>query len=109
MTSRRAARNAILAGMDGVEIHAGNGYLLDQFINSASNQRSDRYGGSIENRARLLLEVVEAVTAEVGAERVAVRLTPMGRFMEWAMTPRNKPLATSHPSLITGISLTCTW
>jgi N-ethylmaleimide reductase len=78
---RRAARNALLAGMDGVEIHAGNGYLLDQFINSASNQRSDRYGGSIENRARLLLEVVQAVTAEIGAERVAVRLTPMGRFM----------------------------
>lgn len=78
---RKAARNARLAGMDGVEIHAGNGYLLDQFINSASNQRNDRYGGSIENRARLLLEVVQAVTEEVGAERVAVRLTPMGRFM----------------------------
>lgn len=78
---RKAARNALLAGMDGVEIHAGNGYLLDQFINSASNQRNDRYGGSIENRARLLLEVVQAVTEEVGAERVAVRLTPMGRFM----------------------------
>lgn len=78
---RQAARNAMLAGMDGVEIHAGNGYLLDQFINSASNQRSDGYGGSLENRARLLLEVVAAVTDEVGAERVAVRLTPMGRFM----------------------------
>jgi len=78
---RKAARNALLAGMDGVEIHAGNGYLLDQFINSASNQRNDRYGGSIENRARLLLDVVQAVTEEVGAERVAVRLTPMGRFM----------------------------
>lgn len=78
---RKAARNALLAGMDGVEIHAGNGYLLDQFINSDSNQRSDRYGGSIENRARLLLEVVQAVTEEIGAERVAVRLTPMGRFM----------------------------
>lgn len=78
---RQAARNAIDAGMDGVEIHAGNGYLLDQFINSESNHRSDAYGGSIENRARLLLEVVDAVTAEIGAERVAVRLTPMGRFM----------------------------
>jgi N-ethylmaleimide reductase len=78
---RRAARNALLAGMDGVEIHAGNGYLLDQFINSASNQRTDNYGGSIENRARFLLEVVEAVTAEIGADRVSVRLTPMGRFM----------------------------
>ncbi|MBB3102218.1 alkene reductase [Azomonas macrocytogenes] len=78
---RRAARNALSAGMDGVEIHAGNGYLLDQFINSNSNQRNDRYGGNIANRARLLLEVVEAVTSEIGADRVAVRLTPMGRFM----------------------------
>ncbi|MFL7960857.1 MULTISPECIES: alkene reductase [unclassified Pseudomonas] len=78
---RRAARNALDAGMDGVEIHAGNGYLLDQFINSNSNQREDAYGGSLENRARLLLEVVAAVVDEVGAERVGVRLTPMGRFM----------------------------
>ncbi|CAG2157587.1 N-ethylmaleimide reductase [Cupriavidus yeoncheonensis] len=78
---RQAARNAIDAGMDGVEIHAGNGYLLDQFINSESNQRTDAYGGSSENRVRFLLEVVQAVTAEVGAERVGVRLTPMGRFM----------------------------
>ncbi|CAN7676092.1 N-ethylmaleimide reductase [compost metagenome] len=78
---RRSARNAIRAGMDGVEIHAGNGYLLDQFINSNSNARTDAYGGSIENRSRLLLEVVDAVIAEIGASRVAVRLTPMGRFM----------------------------
>jgi N-ethylmaleimide reductase len=78
---RRAARNALNAGMDGVEIHAGNGYLLDQFINSNSNQREDAYGGSLENRARLLLEVVAAVVDEVGAEHVGVRLTPMGRFM----------------------------
>jgi N-ethylmaleimide reductase len=78
---RLAARNAMRAGMDGVEIHAGNGYLLDQFIDSNSNHRQDIYGGSVENRARLLLEVVDAVTDEVGAERVAVRLTPMGRFM----------------------------
>ncbi|CAL8475642.1 alkene reductase [Caballeronia sp. S22] len=78
---RRAARNAMLAGMDGVEIHAGNGYLLDQFINSASNHREDAYGGSIESRARLLLEVVDAVCDEVGGQNVSVRLTPMGRFM----------------------------
>jgi N-ethylmaleimide reductase len=77
----QAARNAITAGMDGVEIHAGNGYLLDQFINSASNRRTDRYGGSIENRVRLLLDVVDGVAQAVGAERVGVRLTPMGRFM----------------------------
>ena len=78
---RVAARNALLAGMDGVEIHAGNGYLLDQFINSASNHRTDEYGGSLEKRARLVLEVTRAVVEEVGAHRVAVRLTPMGRFM----------------------------
>jgi len=78
---RKAARNAISAGMDGVEIHAGNGYLLDQFINSESNHRTDAYGGSIENRTRFLLEVVAAVADEIGAARVGVRLTPMGRFM----------------------------
>lgn len=76
-----AAQNAMLAGMDGVEIHAGNGYLLDQFINSNSNKRTDRYGGSIENRARLLLEVTDAVAEAVGSHRVGVRLTPMGRFL----------------------------
>ncbi|MBB2931396.1 alkene reductase [Paraburkholderia silvatlantica] len=78
---RVAARHAMQAGMDGVEIHAGNGYLIDQFINSESNRRTDAYGGSIENRARLLFEVVDAVSAEVGAVNVGVRLTPMGRFM----------------------------
>jgi N-ethylmaleimide reductase len=78
---RLAARNAMAAGMDGVEIHAGNGYLLDQFINSNSNHRTDAYGGSVENRTRLLFEVVEAVSDEVGAINVGVRLTPMGRFM----------------------------
>jgi N-ethylmaleimide reductase len=78
---RLAARNAMAAGMDGVEIHAGNGYLLDQFINSNSNHRTDTYGGSVENRTRLLFEVVEAVSDEVGAINVGVRLTPMGRFM----------------------------
>jgi N-ethylmaleimide reductase len=67
--------------MDGVEIHAANGYLIDQFINSASNLRTDDYGGSIENRVRLLLEVVDAVVAAVGASASRVRLTPMGRFM----------------------------
>lgn len=78
---RVAARHAMQAGMDGVEIHAGNGYLIDQFINSNSNRRTDAYGGSIENRTRLFFEVVDAVSAEVGAVNVGVRLTPMGRFM----------------------------
>lgn len=75
----QAARNAISAGLDGVEIHAANGYLLDQFLNSSSNRRKDRYGGSVENRSRLLLAVVEAVCAAVGSERVGLRLSPMGK------------------------------
>lgn len=74
---RRAARNAIAAGFDGVEVHGANGYLLDQFLRSGSNQRSDAYGGSIENRARLLLEVMQAVCEEAGAQRTGLRLSPV--------------------------------
>ncbi|HSF49115.1 MAG TPA: alkene reductase, partial [Burkholderiales bacterium] len=76
----RGAKNALEAGFDGVEIHAANGYLLDQFINSSTNERTDPYGGSIENRARLLLEVVEAVSEVWGPDRVGVRLSPLGAF-----------------------------
>lgn len=72
----KAARNAREAGFDGVEVHGANGYLLDQFLHNGSNQRTDAYGGSIENRARFLLKVVDAVAAEVGANRVGVRLAP---------------------------------
>ena len=74
---RRAARNAIGAGFDGVEVHAANGYLLDQFLKSGSNHRKDDYGGSIENRARFLLEVMREVVEEVGADRVGIRLSPV--------------------------------
>lgn len=74
---RKAARAAIEAGFDGVEIHAANGYLLDQFLRSGSNKRTDSYGGSIENRARFLFEVVAAITAEIGAGRTAIRLSPV--------------------------------
>jgi N-ethylmaleimide reductase len=74
----RAAINAQDAGFDGVEIHSANGYLLDQFLESSTNQRTDLYGGSIENRARLLLEVVEAVVPIWGPDRVGVRLSPLG-------------------------------
>ncbi len=74
------ARHARNAGVDGVEIHGANGYLLDQFINSGTNHRTDSYGGSVENRARLLLEVVEAVCEVWGADRVGVRLSPRGTF-----------------------------
>jgi N-ethylmaleimide reductase len=77
-TFRQAAENAMEAGFDGVEIHGANGYLLEQFLQSRSNQRTDRYGGSIENRARLLLEVTQAAIAVFGASRVGVRLSPYG-------------------------------
>jgi N-ethylmaleimide reductase len=73
-----AARNAVeTAGFDGVEIHGANGYLLDQFLKSGSNQRGDDYGGSIENRARLLLEVVRAITSAIGGGRTGIRLSPV--------------------------------
>jgi N-ethylmaleimide reductase len=75
---RQAAVNAKAAGFDGVEIHGANGYLLEQFLQSHTNLRSDRYGGSIENRARLLLEITQAAIGIWGADRVGVRLSPYG-------------------------------
>jgi N-ethylmaleimide reductase len=77
---RRAARNAIDAGFDGVEIHAANTYLIEQFLRDSVNDRSGPYGGSIANRARLLLEVVAAITGEIGAGRTGIRLSPMTTF-----------------------------
>lgn len=77
---RRAAENAKAAGADGVEVHGANGYLLDQFLQDRTNHRTDQYGGSIENRGRLLLEVVDAVISVWGADRVGVRLSPWGVF-----------------------------
>ncbi|GAA6618646.1 alkene reductase [Scytonema sp. NUACC26] len=77
---RKGAENALAAGFDGVEIHGANGYLLDQFLRDGTNQRTDRYGGSVENRARLLLEVTEAVVDVWGSKRVGVRLSPSGTF-----------------------------
>lgn len=74
---RKAALAAIEAGFDGVEIHAANGYLIDQFLKTGSNQRTDAYGGSIENRARLLIEVTKAVTDAIGGGRTGIRLSPV--------------------------------
>ncbi|QDQ16591.1 alkene reductase [Streptomyces spectabilis] len=71
-----AARNAVQAGFDGVELHAANGFLLNQFLADGANQRTDAYGGSIENRIRLVVEVVAAVTDAIGPERVGIRLSP---------------------------------
>ena len=75
-----AAQNAIRAGFDGVEIHGANGYLIDQFLQDVTNQRTDEYGGSIENRARFALEVTDAVVEAVGAERTGFRISPWGEF-----------------------------
>ncbi|TLS68299.1 alkene reductase [Mariprofundus erugo] len=77
---RHAAAMAVDAGFDGVEIHAANGYLLDQFLRDGSNKRQDIYGGSIENRARLLLEVTKAVCDEIGAGKVGIRISPVNGF-----------------------------
>jgi N-ethylmaleimide reductase len=74
---RQAAANAILAGFDGVELHGAHGYLLDSFLRDGTNKRTDAYGGSIENRARFLLDVAAAVVNEIGADRVGVRLAPV--------------------------------
>ncbi len=74
---KRGAANALAAGFDGVEIHAANGYLLDQFAKDGTNKRIDAYGGSIENRAKLMLEVSKAVAAEAGSERTGIRISPV--------------------------------
>lgn len=88
---RKAARNAIEAGFDGIEVHAANGYLIDQFLRADSNHRSDTYGGSIENRARLLKEVMNAVCEEIGAGRCGIRISPV--------TPANDASDSSPQSL----------
>ncbi|KAH9297399.1 hypothetical protein KI387_029081 [Taxus chinensis] len=74
---RDAARNAMIAGFDGVEIHAGHGYLIEQFMKDGINDRVDEYGGSIENRCRFALEILKAVSDEIGAERTAIRISPV--------------------------------
>jgi NADPH2 dehydrogenase len=81
----QAAKNAIEAGFDGVEIHGANGYLVDQFFQDVSNQREDQWGGSVENRARFGLEVTKAVVEAVGAERTAIRLSPFSDFQGMRM------------------------
>lgn len=90
---RRGAANAIRAGFDGIEIHGANGYLVDQFLRDGVNKRTDEYGGSIENRARFALEVVDACVAEIGAGRVGIRLSPV--------TPSND-ITDSNPQAVFG-------
>ncbi|PKO41657.1 MAG: alkene reductase [Betaproteobacteria bacterium HGW-Betaproteobacteria-3] len=88
---RHAARNAMAAGFDGVEAHGANGYLLDQFLRSGSNHRTDAYGGPIENRARLLIEVMTAVAGEIGGDRTGLRLSPVTPAND-ASDPQPQPL-----------------
>ncbi|HEY3430418.1 MAG TPA: alkene reductase [Cyclobacteriaceae bacterium] len=76
----QAAKNAMYAGFDGIELHAANGYLLEQFLSSNANQRTDNYGGSIENRARFVLEVVQEVSEAIGKEKTAIRLSPFAMY-----------------------------
>jgi N-ethylmaleimide reductase len=77
---RKAAERSKRAGFDGAQIHGANGYLIEQFLHSSANQRTDEYGGSIENRARFLFEVIDAVAGEIGEERTSLRLSPSNLF-----------------------------
>ena len=98
-----ASRNAIDAGLDGVEIHAANGYLLHQFLDPTINLREDAYGGSPENRARFVVEVVQAVAAEIGAERVGLRISPGHQFNGVAEEPGDD-LDATYAALVDAVS-----
>jgi N-ethylmaleimide reductase len=80
-----AAKNAIAAGFDGVELHGANGYLIDQFLNPASNHRTDEYGGSKENRSRFAIEVAQQVAEAIGTEHTGIRLSPYGAFNDMSI------------------------
>ena len=99
----QAARNAIDAGMDGVEIHSANGYLLHEFLSPASNVREDIYGGSPENRARFGIEVLTAVAAEVGADRVGLRISPMHNIQD-ALEADDDATRTTYDTLLSALA-----
>ena len=98
----QAAKNAMVAGFDGVELHAANGYLLEQFIRPNSNQRRDSYGGSIENRSRFVLEVLDAVAQGIGKDRVGIRLSPFGVFNDM---PDYAQMAHDYAHLVGALNL----
>lgn len=83
----QAARNAVEAGFDGIELHAANGYLLEQFLSPHANQRTDNYGGSVENRSRFVLEVAQAVSDAIGKDKVGIRVSPYGVFNDMPHYP----------------------
>jgi len=95
-----SARRAVAAGLDGVELHAANGYLLQQFLADGSNQRTDAYGGSPENRARFVVEVATAVAAEVGGDKVGIRISPGGTFNDISETET----AATYAALLDGLA-----
>jgi N-ethylmaleimide reductase len=84
----QAARNAVAAGFDGIELHSANGYLLEQFIRPNTNIRTDRYGGSIENRSRFVLEVADAAIKAIGKDKVGIRISPFGVFNNMPVYPQ---------------------
>jgi len=100
-----ACKNAVAAGFDGVELHGANGYLIDQFLNTASNQRSDRWGGSLENRIRFAVEVAHAAAAAIGAERVGMRISPYGVFNGMAPDAETDALYLRLIEALNGIGL----
>lgn len=101
---RKAAERARAAGFDGVEVHSANGYLLDEFLQSKTNHRTDRYGGSVENRCRMLEEVVKAVTSVFPPNRVGVRLSPNGAFNDMG-SPDYREQFTCVAKLLNGFGL----
>jgi len=101
----QAAKSAVAAGFDGVELHGANGYLLEQFIRPSSNQRTDRYGGSIENRARFVLEVAGAVIDAIGKDKVGIRLSPFGVFNDMPLYPTMEADYTHLARALNGLGL----
>jgi N-ethylmaleimide reductase len=87
-----ASRNAIEAGFDGVELHGANGYLIDQFLNTATNQRTDQWGGSVANRARFTIEIARRVAQAIGSDRLGIRLSPYGAFNDMKADPETEDL-----------------
>lgn len=106
---RNAARSAIEAGADGIEIHGANAYLVQQFFAPSANTRTDEYGGSIENRARFAIEVASAIAEEIGADRTAIRLSPVRRYGESKKVPKGQSsIATSLPNSTSSVLPICT-